>query len=101
MKRYPTLIGCVLAGIAITSCAAGNAASSTTPTTATRAGASSDVSSTDPPDTVEAAPLDTVKSLQQHFVDVVAVVRPSVVQISTSSGLGSGIVFDDKGDIVT
>ena len=32
---------------------------------------------------------------------VVARVLPSVVQITTSEGLGSGVVFDAKGDIVT
>ena len=42
---------------------------------------------------------DTV--LQQVFVNVVNKVRPSVVEISTSSGLGSGVVFDAQGDIVT
>jgi S1-C subfamily serine protease len=40
-------------------------------------------------------------SLQQDYVKVVDEVRPSVVQITTSSGLGSGIVYDRKGDIVT
>ena len=44
-------------------------------------------------------------SLQQAFIDVVAKVRPEVVQITdtTSQGaaLGSGIVYDTKGDIVT
>ncbi len=40
-------------------------------------------------------------SLQQAFVDVVKHVEPKVVQIETSSGLGSGIVFDDNGDIIT
>jgi putative serine protease PepD len=39
--------------------------------------------------------------LQQVFVNVVNKVRPSVVEISTSSGLGSGVVFDAQGDIVT
>jgi S1-C subfamily serine protease len=39
--------------------------------------------------------------LQQTFVDVVKRVRPSVVQIQTAGGLGSGIVFDKSGDIVT
>ena len=39
--------------------------------------------------------------LQQTFVDVVKRVRPSVVQIQTSTGLGSGIVYDRNGDIVT
>ncbi len=28
-------------------------------------------------------------------------VAPAVVQISTPEGLGSGIVFDNRGDIVT
>jgi S1-C subfamily serine protease len=40
-------------------------------------------------------------SLQNTFIGVYRKVSPSVVQISTSSGLGSGIVFDGKGDIVT
>ena len=40
-------------------------------------------------------------ALQQDFVDVVTKVNPSVVVNETSSGLGSGIVFDAKGDIVT
>jgi S1-C subfamily serine protease len=39
--------------------------------------------------------------LQQDFVNVVNTVRPSVVEIATSSGLGSGIVYDAQGDIVT
>jgi putative serine protease PepD len=40
-------------------------------------------------------------ALQNDFVNVVARVSPSVVVIETRSGLGSGIVFDAKGDIVT
>jgi S1-C subfamily serine protease len=40
-------------------------------------------------------------SLQQTFIDVFRKVSPSVVQIRTSEGLGSGIVFDTKGNIVT
>lgn len=39
--------------------------------------------------------------MNQAFVAVVAKVRPEVVQISTASGLGSGVVYDSKGDIVT
>jgi S1-C subfamily serine protease len=39
--------------------------------------------------------------LQQTFVDMVKRVRPEVVQIQTASGLGSGVVFDTVGDIVT
>jgi S1-C subfamily serine protease len=40
-------------------------------------------------------------ALQIDFVRVVTSVSPSVVVIETTSGLGSGIVFDAKGDIVT
>ena len=43
----------------------------------------------------------TGAALQQNFVNVFRRVSPSVVQIQTSEGLGSGIVFDSKGDIVT
>lgn len=40
-------------------------------------------------------------ALQQDFVDVVTLISPSVVVIETPSGLGSGIVFNTDGDIVT
>jgi S1-C subfamily serine protease len=40
-------------------------------------------------------------SLEQQYEQVVARVLPSVVQISTDSGSGSGVVYDTKGDIVT
>ena len=39
--------------------------------------------------------------LEQQFEQVVKKVLPSVVQINTDTGLGSGVVYDDKGDIVT
>jgi S1-C subfamily serine protease len=39
--------------------------------------------------------------LQQDFVNVVNKVLPSVVEISTNADLGSGIVYDTQGDIVT
>jgi S1-C subfamily serine protease len=45
--------------------------------------------------------LSTGAALQNAFVSVYRKVSPSVVQIETSEGLGSGIVFDTKGDIVT
>jgi putative serine protease PepD len=40
-------------------------------------------------------------TLQQVFVSVNRRVSPSVVQIETGDGLGSGIVFDGTGNIVT
>lgn len=39
--------------------------------------------------------------LQGQYQDVIKAVLPSVVQINTDSGTGSGVVYDDKGDIVT
>jgi S1-C subfamily serine protease len=41
------------------------------------------------------------QNLQQAYVSVVQKVLPSVVQITTGQGLGSGIVFDTQGNIVT
>ena len=43
-------------------------------------------------------PADT---LERQYEQVVKTVLPSVVQINTESGLGSGVVYDAKGDIVT
>ncbi|HEX5293283.1 MAG TPA: trypsin-like peptidase domain-containing protein [Streptosporangiaceae bacterium] len=40
-------------------------------------------------------------ALQQAYVNVVKQTLPSVVEIQTSSGLGSGVVFNGAGDIVT
>ena len=48
-----------------------------------------------------ALPAGQGTALQQAFVTVIKRLRPSVVEIQTSSGLGSGVVFDSSGDIVT
>jgi S1-C subfamily serine protease len=40
-------------------------------------------------------------ALQTQMVAVIKAVTPSVVQIETESGLGSGIVYDGKGNIIT
>jgi putative serine protease PepD len=40
-------------------------------------------------------------ALEQAYVSVVAKVLPSVVQITTGRALGSGVVFDTNGNIVT
>src|ERR1700727_1220075 len=40
-------------------------------------------------------------ALQQAYVSVVKQTLPSVVEIQTTSGLGSGVVFNSAGDIVT
>ncbi len=48
-----------------------------------------------------AASNSTAQSLENAYVRVVKNVLPSVVQIRTSKGLGSGVVFDSAGNIVT
>ena len=40
-------------------------------------------------------------TLQDQFVAVIKQVTPSVVVIETDSGLGSGVIYDNNGDIVT
>ena len=40
-------------------------------------------------------------AVQEQYVNVVDRISPQVVQIQTDKGLGSGIVYDDKGDVVT
>lgn len=44
---------------------------------------------------------DPGPALQQDFRRVVNQVLPSVVEIRTKVGLGSGVVYDDRGDVVT
>jgi len=44
---------------------------------------------------------DQATALQRQYIKAVRTILPSIVQIRTSSGLGSGIVFDARGDIVT
>jgi S1-C subfamily serine protease len=40
-------------------------------------------------------------AFQRQLVSVVKAVSPAVVQIQTETGLGSGVVFDSSGDLVT
>lgn len=51
--------------------------------------------------TVTAGSAGSSRSLEAQYVAVVRQVAPSVVQIQTSSGLGSGEILDAEGNIVT
>lgn len=55
------------------------------------------------PGAVQAADQSTAgaNDLQNAYMNAVKKVLPSVVSITTGEGLGSGVVYDDKGDIVT
>ena len=48
-----------------------------------------------------ASPTTSSFKLQSEYVKLVQDVGPSVVLIETNAGLGSGIIFDAQGDIVT
>jgi putative serine protease PepD len=79
----------VAAAVAIASCGGTDKAAGTkAPTAPTSAAADS-------------ASAPSATSLQARFVDVISRVSPAVVEIRTSVGLGSGVVFDGRGDVVT
>ncbi|MFD5589462.1 S1C family serine protease [Streptomyces sp. NPDC127063] len=48
-----------------------------------------------------AAPARAASDLQSDYLRVIKEALPSVVQIQASNDLGSGVVYDDKGHIVT
>ena len=82
----------VLSAVACTSAGGSGPGASASPSSAA---ASSSASSAALPSSGAAS------SLEQQYEQVVGRVLPSVVQISTSEGSGSGVVYDTKGDIVT
>jgi S1-C subfamily serine protease len=47
------------------------------------------------------SPAGPAAALQEQYEDVIKAVLPSVVQINTPDEMGSGVVYDDHGDIVT
>ncbi|MGB8996080.1 MAG: trypsin-like peptidase domain-containing protein, partial [Pseudonocardiaceae bacterium] len=63
-------------------------------------GCSGAVTTTSEPATL-AQPPPNAQTLEQAYTSMVQRVLPSVVQITTDHALGSGIVFDTQGNIVT
>ncbi len=47
------------------------------------------------------APANAPSSLQEAYEAVIQRVRPSVVEVATDFGLGSGVVYDGEGHVVT
>jgi putative serine protease PepD len=81
--------GSVAAIVALASCGS--------PSSGTAAGAAPAPAAAGAP----AAAAAGAAGLQHAFVTVITRVRPSVVEIRTATGLGSGVVLDGEGDIVT
>jgi S1-C subfamily serine protease len=90
-RRRPALVVVAAVAVSLTASACGGTKSSAPSSTASMAA----------PVLLPAKPVDPGHALQTLFVRVVSNVSPSVVQIETSAGLGSGVVYDGKGDIVT
>ena len=80
------------------SLAAGTTASPSTSTPSTSTPSTSTPSPTASPSGSDAEDAFTV---QAQMVDVIKKVNPDVVLIETDAGLGSGVIYDNKGDIVT
>ncbi|MFJ7908185.1 S1C family serine protease [Kitasatospora sp. NPDC096204] len=81
----------LVAVLAPAGCSSGSSSSSTLAATASPTTAGSP----------QTASTNGGTQLQEAYQAVIANVLPSVVQITTGDSLGSGIVYDDKGDIVT
>jgi putative serine protease PepD len=91
LRSSPRLAAAALVAtaVAVAACGTSRRAADTTPPEATGV----------PPGTHTTG--GEVVALQSRFVEIVDAVSPAVVQIRTSVGLGSGIVFDRRGDVVT
>ena len=89
---WPAAGAAVLLGAAIfAGCTSGGPSSATASSTTPSATAT----------TLAATGSGSAEAVQQTFVNVLAKVHPQVVEISTTSDLGSGVVYDANGDIVT
>ena len=51
--------------------------------------------------TTVTAPASAAAAVEQQYIAVVKQTQPQVVQIQTDSGLGSGVIYDTNGNIVT
>jgi putative serine protease PepD len=106
LRPYRRLLVPVLAAIVAAAVVAGvslatdSSPSSTTASTTSAASTSASSTRTSSTTGGGAAPAGAL-ALQNAVVQVVQSVSPSVVQIEDQTGLGSGIVFDAAGNIVT
>ncbi|MFJ8626213.1 S1C family serine protease [Kitasatospora sp. NPDC093550] len=86
----------VAAAVALAGCSSGSSSTSSSPSSAASGASTGSTAKQASP-----APSQSGNQLQDAYQKVIADVLPSVVQITTGDSLGSGIVYDDKGDIVT
>src|SRR2546421_12761481 len=90
LRRHPwwlaPLAGAAVAGAVVAAVSLGGGSSSHTPPHTSHA---------------QLRPAAAALAFQRAITAVVHQLSPSVVQIQSSQGLGSGVVFDTNGDVVT
>lgn len=95
-RRWTGIVTLVTAAVGLAACStSGGSPTASSPGGTPSASASSGTTSATLSTTTGAM------SLQADYVQTIHAVLPSVVLIQTSKDLGSGVVFDSKGDIVT
>ena len=105
LRSRPAAATGLLAVVALAGCSvqlAGKSQPNTTgPTAITTGTPLANYSGPTPGPVTDPTSLSGAFALQNAYQSVVKQVLPSVVQIETDQGLGSGIVFDGRGNIVT
>lgn len=94
MKSIPRACGAALAMLGLltlTACTGGSTDSADSPASTTSRSTSAAAS----------AAANPAQALQAAYTATVQKTLPAVVEITTSAGLGSGVIIDTKGDIVT
>lgn len=101
-KAAPGAVGvAVVAVLALAGCSSSSSGSPASPSPSAASSSGATGASTGQTSSAPAAQPGGANQLQEAYQKVIADVLPSVVQITTGDSLGSGIVYDDKGDIVT
>jgi putative serine protease PepD len=90
-KVSPLVPGAVLGLLVLSACTGSSSAGSAALTNA----------SPSPSPAAASSVTGVAADLQAQYESVIKRVLPSVVEISTSTGLGSGVIYDSAGDIVT
>ncbi|HEX4816107.1 MAG TPA: signal protein PDZ, partial [Nonomuraea sp.] len=91
-QRMREIVAGLAAAVLLTGCG---------PVASTGAASPTAPSPTATPSPATTAPPPGAQSLEAQYQQVIANVLPSIVQINTRVGLGSGVVLDTRGHIVT
>jgi len=103
--RIAAVVATAAAALAVAGCTSSNSKSASTSGSASTNASASTGASTGAPaansSSLAGSDRNLAIQLQNAYADVVREVLPSVVEITTGEGLGSGVIFDNSGDVVT